>query len=137
MKTVIDSSAFAKRYIEELGSQEVEEILQKATELGLSVICMPEIISALNRYLREGEISQKDYTQVKQQLADDINDVLLLNLTPAVVAKSITLLENNVLRAMDSLHVACAIEWQADLFVSSDWRQLAAAQWAGLKTEQV
>ena len=40
-----------------------------------------------------------------------------------------------VVRAIDALHVACAIEWKADLFVTSDRRQLIAAQKAGFRTE--
>jgi len=36
-------------------------------------------------------------------------------------------------RAMDALHVACAIQWGAELFVSADERQVAAAKKAGLK----
>lgn len=137
MKAVFDSSAFAKRYIEETGSQTVEEILQNTEELGLSVICLPEIISAMNRRRREEIISLEDYAQIKDYLVEDIKDVILLDLTPSVIAKSITLLENNVLRAMDSLHVACAVVWQADLFVSADQRQISAAKWAGLTARQV
>lgn len=137
MKSVFDSSAFAKRYIEEAGSQEVEDILQSSTVLGLCIICMPEVISALNRRLREGMIEADHYAQIKQQLVDDIHDAVILNLTPTVITRSITLMENNVLRAMDSLHLACAVEWQADLFVSSDHKQIVAAQWAGLKTARV
>jgi predicted nucleic acid-binding protein len=38
---------------------------------------------------------------------------------------------------MDALHVACALDWQADLFVSSDRRQLAAAAKSGLRVLQV
>jgi predicted nucleic acid-binding protein len=37
---------------------------------------------------------------------------------------------------MDALHIACAIEWGADVFLSADARQLAAARRAGLKTKQ-
>jgi len=55
MRLFFDSSAFAKRFIEEAGSQKIEELCQKASEVGLSVICFPEIISALNRRLRERE----------------------------------------------------------------------------------
>jgi len=36
---------------------------------------------------------------------------------------------------MDAFHVACALEWSADLFVTSDKRQLIAAKNAGLLTE--
>jgi predicted nucleic acid-binding protein len=38
---------------------------------------------------------------------------------------------------MDALHVASALEWGADLFASSDRRQLAAAKKAGLRTKLV
>jgi predicted nucleic acid-binding protein len=42
-----------------------------------------------------------------------------------------------VLCAMDALHVAIAHEWQADLFVTADRRQLMAAKNTGLRTEYV
>jgi len=38
---------------------------------------------------------------------------------------------------MDAIPIACAIEWNADLFVSSDEKQLLAAKKAGLKITQV
>ena len=41
------------------------------------------------------------------------------------------------LRGMDALHIACAVEWGAELFVSSDKAQLAAAKKAGLSVKTV
>jgi predicted nucleic acid-binding protein len=38
MKTYFDSSAYAKRFIEEPGSQEIDDLCQKASEVGLSII---------------------------------------------------------------------------------------------------
>ena len=38
------------------------------------------------------------------------------------------LLETNILRAMDALHVACALEWPVELFATADIRQLKAAK---------
>lgn len=137
MKVVFDSSSFAKRYVEEEGSQTVDEICQRAQVLGLSVICAPEIFSAFNRRRREGALSAEDYDLIKAKFGADVRDAVLLDLTPAVIARAIALLETNTLRAMDALHVACAIEWQADLFVSSDRRQLVAAQNAGLTAQLV
>ena len=137
MRVVFDSSAFAKRYIDEDGSQMVDEICQKAQSLGLSAICVPEIFSALNRHRREGVLSPEDYTRIKTQIGIDIRDTTFLDLTPTVIARSITLLETNTLRAMDSLHLACALEWKADLFVTADQRQMAAAQNAGLPSQLV
>ncbi len=128
MKTFFDSSAFAKRFIEEDGSDIVEEICMQTTSLGLSIICLPEIISALNRQVREKKINRRDYGVIKKRLLEEIQDAVIINITPKVIFKSLELLENNVLRTMDSLHLACAIEWNSDLFVSSDQRQIKAAR---------
>jgi hypothetical protein len=68
---------------------------------------------------------------------DDVRDATVLQITPSVISRSVKLLEGNVLRALDSLHVACALEWQADLFVTSDRRQFLAATNAGLRTEYI
>lgn len=137
MKLFLDSSAFAKRFVEELGSQQVEELCAGAEELGLCVLCVPEIISALNRRLREKRLTRQDYSQAKQRLAQDVRDADIINLTPEVLQTGIELLEPTPLRTIDALHIACAIAWKADLFASSDHRQIAAAKKAGLKTRPV
>jgi len=137
MKTFFDASTFAKRYVEENASQLVDDICQEASELSLSVICVPEIISALNRRIREKRLSHQDYVTVKQHLSDDVRDAVIINLTPEVIATSTSLLEASPLRAMDALHIACALESGADLFVSSDKRQITAARKAGLQTKYV
>lgn len=137
MRVFLDSSAFAKRYIEETGSQSVDDICQEATELCLSVICIPELISALNRRVREKSLSQKNYNTIKKALSEDIQDITIINLTPEVITKTTRLLEDNALRAMDAPHVACALEWGAGLFVSSDKQQIIAAGKSGLITKLI
>jgi len=135
MKLLVDSSAFAKRYVQENGSEEIEIFLQRASELALCIILVPEVISGLNRRLRERILSTKDYRKLKSELLEDVYDATVIQITPSVISHSVKLLENNVLRAMDSFHVACALEWQADLFVTSDKRQFMAAKNAGLLAE--
>jgi len=137
VKTFFDSSSFAKRYIEEKGSQLVDTICQDASELSMSVICIPEIISALNRRVRERSLSPKDYHAIKRALSDDIRDILIINLTDEVISTSTELFEKHTLRAMDALHISCALEWGADMFVSSDRKQIHAAEQAGLQTKFV
>lgn len=137
MRTFFDSSAFAKRYVEEAGSQAVDDLCMKASELALAVICIPEIVSALNRRVRERLLSRREYAEAKRRLSEDVGDAVIINLTPSVVSVCTALLEAGPLRAMDALHVACALEWGADLFVSSDKRQITAAKRAGLDTRSV
>jgi uncharacterized protein len=133
VKTFFDSSAFAKRYVEEPGSQRVESLCEEATELALSVLCVPEIISALNRRAREGFLTAREYSEAKQHLIQDIRDAVIVNLFPRVVSKCTKILETSPVRAADALHIACALEWEAELFVSADKRQISAARKAGLR----
>ncbi len=137
MKTFFDSSAFAKRYVEEPGSQAVDELCLEAADLALSVLAVPEILSALNRRVGERNLTKRDYTKAKQRLLEDVRDAAIVNLTPFVVADSIALLEKSPLRAMDALHIACAIQWKADIFVSSDKKQITAAKKSGLSIKYV
>ena len=137
MKTFLDSSAFAKRFIEENGSAGVEAICAQATELGLSVICVPEIVSALIRRHREHTLTHAQYQVAKKRLLDDVRDADIIFLTPTVIGSAIMILEASRVRAMDALHLACALEWGAELFASSDKQQLQAAKRAGMKTKQI
>ena len=73
MKTFFDSSAYAKRFIEEKGSSIVEDICLQTSSLGLSIICIPEIISALNRQVRERNISQRDYKIVQRWMENTLS----------------------------------------------------------------
>ena len=135
MKLAIDSSSFAKRYVQEDGSDQLDRLLEKASELAFCVILVPEIVSGLNRRLREQVLTVADYRAVKKQLLEDVRDATVLQLTPSVISRSVKLLESNALRALDALHVACAFEWQADLFVTSDRRQFTAAKNTGLQSD--
>ncbi|MCG2738777.1 MAG: type II toxin-antitoxin system VapC family toxin [Syntrophaceae bacterium] len=137
MKLAVDSSSFSKRYVQEIGSEELELILGRASELAFSVVLVPEIVSALNRRLREKALTVAEYRTVKKQLLEDVSDATVLQVTPSVVSRSVKLLEGNALRAMDSLHVACALEWRADLFVTSDRKQFMAATSSGLHAEYI
>ncbi|MBW2180308.1 MAG: type II toxin-antitoxin system VapC family toxin [Deltaproteobacteria bacterium] len=137
MKLICDSSAFAKRYVLEDGSETLDHLLQGASQLALCTIVVPEIISGLNRRRREQILSSDDYRTIKRNLMEDVHDAIVLQITPAVISHSVNLLEKNTLRAMDALHIACAMEWQAELFVTADRRQLNATQNAGLLTEYI
>ena len=137
MISFFDSSALAKRFIEESGSDEIEKICFDSESIAVSSICFPEIISALNRRLRESSISKKDYLLIKERLIEEIEHIEIINVVPEVIAKSITLLEKNSLRTLDATHVASALMWKPDLFVSADKRQILAAKKIGLKVKYV
>lgn len=137
MRVFFDSSAFVKRYIREAGTESVLAWCDRASELGLSGIALPEIVSAFCRLRREGRLTETQYRQLKSMPLADIEDAAICNLTPEVLAQSIASLETNVLRGMDATHIGSAIALKAEVFISADQRQRDAAGWAGLRVEAV
>lgn len=137
MRVFFDSSGLAKRYIREQGSDEVEEILKVAGEVGLSVIAPVEVVSALSRLRRQRSIAKGPYDLVKSALFSDLEDVSIVGVTNSIVAGAINLLEDHPIRTLDAIHVASAVEWDAELFISSGKRQLAAAAERGLRARRV
>jgi len=137
MKVFFDSSTFAKRYIMEPGSDKVERICSQSSVLGVSSICLPEIISALSRLSRQSVITEDQYETAKQALLRDLQDAMICNITPSVIKESIHILETTKVRTLDALHIACAMEFEAEVFVSSDIQQISAAKKVGLKVLKV
>lgn len=136
MKVFLDTSALAKRYIAEPGSDKVTALCLKADSLVVSVICLLELIATLSRLVREKKLAKADYRKLKRDAMADLADVDICHITPDVQVSVVSLLESHPLRAMDALHVACALAVETDLFVSADRRQLSAARKAGLNSDK-
>ena len=133
MRVFFDSSAFVKRYIQEAGTEEIVAWCDRATEIVLAGIALPEIISAFCRLRRESRIDNTQYRQLKTLLFADIEDAAICDLTPLVIARTITALEASGLRGMDAIHIGSALIMQADVFITADERQMEAALRAGLR----
>lgn len=61
MRVFFDSSAFARRYLGETGSDAVIGWCDKATEIVLAGVALPEIISAFCRLRRKGRLTEAQY----------------------------------------------------------------------------
>ncbi len=137
MRVCLDSSALAKRYVAEIGSDRVAARCAGADEVILSVLCLPELVSAFNRLRRERRLSAKRYRRFKRDLASDVAQAVVIDVTPAVIERSIRCLEAMPLRALDALHLACALESRCELFLTADARQAEAARAFKLTVETV
>ena len=120
-------------YVGEPGTAQVLEWCGRADELLLSVIAVPEMISAFWRLRREAWLTQAESTQIKQDLMTDLADAQLCATTPAVLQFAIQALESSALRGVDAIHIGAVKLCEADVFVSADTRQCAVARSAGLK----
>jgi predicted nucleic acid-binding protein len=137
MNLFADSSALAKRYIADETSDDFEQLLKRSTGLAVSVLCLPEIISALCLRLRQRHLTKSQYAQAKAAFEADLADTAVIAMTDEVLLGAIRLLETYSLRASDAIQISSAMAWRADAFTSADARQSAAAKAAGLKVIQL
>jgi predicted nucleic acid-binding protein len=137
VKVFFDTSAFAKRYVEEPRTNRVIEFCSRADAVGLSVICLPEMVSALCRLVREKKLRRQEYENMREIILADLEDADICDITSSVLTHALRCLENNALRALDAIQLGCALAYAPDLFVSSDRRQIKAARSEGLTVIEV
>jgi predicted nucleic acid-binding protein len=128
----LDTSAFAKLYIAESGSEELGNLIRKTESLVVSVIILPETLSALRRLVREGSLEEKDYQELKERICGDIATIEVVSVSDEVIKKTIAAMELSQLRTLDALHIGSAIAAGTSLFVTADERQAKAARSSGL-----
>ena len=78
-----------------LGSDRVQAILSSASALAVSVICVPEIVSALCRLRRERKISTEEYRNAKAAVLTDVDDATVIGITEEVIAQAWHCLSNS------------------------------------------
>ena len=131
-----DASALAKRYVREKGSQKVRRPLA-ADVPATSRLSAVEIASALMRRSREGAFANAERARAFHALEPDLAAMLLVELTPEIVARAHALLQRHPLRAGDAIQLASCLYLQEALgapttLVVFDERLSSAARQEGL-----
>jgi predicted nucleic acid-binding protein len=129
----LDSSALVKRYTEEAGTDFVKSILATSGLITTSKLTYPEILSALMRKVRSGEIEKKTFNGIVDKFDKDWDHILVLDFHNDLLPIVKTLIEKHPLKAADAIHLSSAL-WlklfsKADVtFVASDSNLLKAAE---------
>jgi uncharacterized protein len=133
----IDSSALAKLYVPEAESDMVDAFLRGNLGLMISELAITEVLSAVARRKREGELRPEVANRIRDAvLADaDSGSFTRLHLDPAIhrVAERLLLAADAVhLRTLDALHLALAFSGAATHVLTFDQRMREAAVQSGL-----
>jgi predicted nucleic acid-binding protein len=143
----LDSSAVVKRYVLETGTRWIRGLLDPAAghDVLLAAITGVEVVAAVTRRKSGGGISVQDAAQILAAFRHDFtNQYLILELTPAVLARAMALAQKHGLRGYDAVQLAAALEDDAQrlaagidpaTFVSADQPLNAAAQAEGLMVD--
>jgi len=127
-----DSSALVKRYTEEAGTDFVKSILATNGLITTSKLTYPEILSALMRKVRSGEIEKKTVHGIVDKFDKDWDHMLVLDFHNDLLPIVKNLIEKHPLKAADAIHLSSAL-WlklssMVDVtFIASDSNLLKAA----------
>lgn len=116
----LDSSAWMKRYVQELGSAALEQRLQKeildARPLFTSTITYAEIHAALARRVRERFFTTPEFRRLRERFETE----WAFSLTPINLEASVLLFVKNIvfgnpLKAADTIHLATALSLRDEI----------------------
>lgn len=133
----LDTSAWVKLYVREPGSSELRAHTAKAEAMAASVVAYPEARATFARLKVQGISTEAKHQQRLAQLNLDWENLLRIELVPAVVRAAGDLAEVYGLRGFDSIHLASAL-WLKEKagaplhFAVFDQRLRLAAERAGL-----
>jgi predicted nucleic acid-binding protein len=126
-----------KRYVREPGSTRVVSLLRRHDFLS-SAITPVEVMSALCRRKRNGELSEQDFTATLTRVQSERMRWELVEVGEMVLDRAEEIVQGTVpMRALDAVHVASLTAFQAAAgiripFVTGDGRQRDAATLLGL-----
>jgi predicted nucleic acid-binding protein len=136
LRVFIDASALAKRYVQEPGSEELEEIFNSvATEIFVSTLSFVEFASAMGRKLCNKEMTKAEVGKAIKELEKDWSEVFAkIPLEDMLAETAAALALEYSLKGADAVHLASANVADAELFVASDKKLIRAAKKTGLNS---
>jgi predicted nucleic acid-binding protein len=103
----LDTSALAKLYLEEEGSDQVREWTAAAEALATSRVALAELAAAIARRRREGGLTDDESEAIRSAMTEDWNRLVVVHLDEHRAADVAFAHE---LRGFDAIHLAAALE---------------------------
>ncbi len=139
MWAYFDTSALVKRYVDEPGRRQVQQLLRRH-DCVTSAILPVELRSALRRRVTERTLDGSRVSEILKRVALDRAYWTVIEVGTEVLSGAETLVSVHPLRTLDAIHVASAQLFAARLsisdlvFVSADIRQTEVASAIRLAT---
>jgi hypothetical protein len=107
-----DTSALVKKYIEELGSDQISESYSRAELIGTAMITPPEMASALSRAMRMKIIGEDKASEAWNMFSKDWDTYFIVDVNQALIGQASALVWEQGLRGYDAVHLASLIAWK-------------------------
>ena len=110
MTLYLDTSSLVKLYVEEAASDDVRNLVARATVVVTSIVAYAETRAALARLRRSGDLSPAHFAAAKRSFEAQWSAFLTLDVTAAVSQEAGDFAEQYALRGFDALHLASFAE---------------------------
>jgi predicted nucleic acid-binding protein len=133
----LDTSALIKRFVIEVGSETVNDLVGNAPPVVTAKIAFAEVHAGLKRKHREGPLSGRDYALSIRQFEADWESYIRVDLRDEILRLARDLIRQHPLRGFDAIHLSSALSVKRVLgedlaFGAADARLLRAAKSEGL-----
>jgi predicted nucleic acid-binding protein len=130
----LDASALVKLFVPEVGSDELNQALAGLADVIVSDLALTEMASALGRRIRERLLTHEEAQRLYREARKLHASSHQAELTPPIHRRAERLMLSLTipLRALDSLHLATALDGEAATIVTFDPRLRDAAASQGL-----
>ena len=115
MNLYLDSSALAKRYLVETGSEDVRQWIEGAELTATSLITRAEVTAAITRAVRMGVLEEQSARRMIDEFRTDWVSLNRIPVTETLVARADRLACEFGLRGYDAVHLAAVLTWQENL----------------------
>ena len=105
----LDSSAFAKRYVREVGSDVVARFFRRPSTVAVSSLAGVEVPAALFKRARAGDLSLEAARTQASRVARDMHELNVVEARTAVLELAAELVSKRPLRAYDAVQLASAL----------------------------
>jgi predicted nucleic acid-binding protein len=131
-----DTSALAKRYMEEPGSRTIRSVLRRGYAAVVR-ITYAELLAAVARACHLGAITAKHRSAFFARIEEDFGDLTIVEVRPPVLRRVPELVTRYPLRGYDAVQLAAALTIQdrggSVRFWSADAQLVEAAEAEGLR----
>jgi predicted nucleic acid-binding protein len=103
----LDTSSLVKLYVEEEGSDLVHLWVEAADVVATSRVALPEMLAAVARRWREGDLSDDGFNTVRGAITGQWQDLAVVNLNEVSAGN---LAVRHGLRGFDAVHLAAALD---------------------------
>jgi predicted nucleic acid-binding protein len=134
----IDTSALFKRYVQEAGTDVLDQIFAEDNTRYISALTLVEIISNLRRLVDVNRLlNEQEFLQIKSTVFEDVHKgyMTLVEVTPKVLATSLDICTSLYVTPVDAIQLATALTLKDHpVFVCSDKKLIRIAEQFKLQT---